>query len=256
MSAAAVAVGELAARLRAAERAGEAIDPLTDERPFDVVTAYAVQDALLALHLRDGAATVGYKLGFTSVAKQRQMGHTDPIRGVLVDRMLRAPGRLSLEGLIQPRIEPEIGFRLGADLHGPDIGPDDVIAATATVFGALEILDSRYRDYRFTLPDVIADNTSAALVLVGELEIAAPDVDLVAEEAVLSVDGEETRRATGEAVLGHPARAVAWLASQVPLKAGDLVISGGMTDAVPLRPGAQVSVSYTSFGPINVEVDP
>jgi 2-keto-4-pentenoate hydratase len=129
-----------------------------------------------------------------------------------------------------------------------------VLAATEAVFGAIEILDSRYSDFRFTLPDVVADNTSAALVVLGDQELAPAGLDLPAERVVLRVDGEERGRATGAAVLGDPAAAVAWLASRRPLHRGDVVLSGGLTEAVPLSPGMVVEAEYSRLGTLRVQV--
>lgn len=151
---------DLAARLSKAVADRTAIEPLSDEvTALDVETGYAVQ----ALLREQAGSTVGWKLGITSRAKQTQMGVLEPSRGFLTGAAALDLGEpLDTSTLIQPRCEPEIVFKLGADLSGPSVTAADVLAATSGVAVGIEVLDSRYRDYRFNLPDVIADNTSAA----------------------------------------------------------------------------------------------
>ena len=246
---------KLAARLDAARREGRELAPLTDELKLGPGQGYAIQDALLRLELEHGGRLVGRKLGLTSEAKQRSIGIATPIHGFLVERMLHAASEpILLAHLIHPRIEPEIAFRLAADLEGsPTV--EEVIAATSEVVPALEVIDSRYRDFRFTLPDVLADNTSAALVVVGEEGLPPADIDLELEEVSLSVNGEVIATATGAAVLGHPARAIAWLASERPLRRGDLVLSGGLTEAVRLAAGQEIVAEYARLGTLRVNVE-
>lgn len=246
---------ELAARLDQARRESREIDQLTAQAELTEADGYAIQDALLALETAAGAQQIGWKLGLTSVAKQEQVGVHTPIHGFLLDRMMRPPFEpISLEALIHPRGEPEFAFLLGDDLEG-SVSPADVLAATETILPAVEILDSRYRDFRFTLPDVLADNTSAALVVLGTEGLSPAALDLPTEQVVFSVNGEVHATVTGAAVLGNPAAAVAWLASRRPLRAGEIVLSGGLTDAVPLAPGTELTVTYAHLGTLRVQVE-
>ena len=169
VDAAADLVDRSADRLFAAARDRQLVDLLSTSVPtLDVTQGYAIQDALLARHVAAGAVISGAKLGLTSVAKQVEMQVHEPIGGWLTDRMAIASGEaLMVSSLVQPRCEPEIAFLLGSDLAGPTVTATDVMAATASLMVAIEVLDSRYRDYRFTLPDVIADDASAARYLVG-----------------------------------------------------------------------------------------
>jgi len=159
-------------------------------------------------------------------------------------------------GLIQPRAEPEIVFVLGRDLSGPAVTAADVLAATAGVATGIEILDSRFLDYRFTMPDVIADNTSAGRYVVGA-PVPPEGIDLRLAGVVLEHNGEVTATAAGAAALGHPAAAVAWLARSLAaagegLRAGQIVFSGGLTAAVPLRPGDVVVASIDRLGAVEL----
>lgn len=247
--------GALADALYAAARERRTVEPASDTDDFDVVDAYRVQERLLELHLKDGERLAGRKLGFTSLAKQRQMGVHEPITGFLTDAMELAPGRVSLSHLAQPRVEPEIAFRLGADLGGPDVDRAAVLAATAEVLAAVEVLDSRYRDFRFTLADVVADDTSAVHYVLAASGVEPTAIDLVGEQVEFAVGGGETVRASGEDVLGDPAEAVAWLARRRPLRAGDVILSGGMTDAVAVVPGDVVRASYSTLGELVITVE-
>ena len=150
-------------------------------------------------------------------------------------------------------MEPEIAFLLGDDVDGATASVPTVLAATEVLFPALEVLDSRYEGFRFTLPDVVADNASAARVVLGGrlLPVAALDPQL--EGMVLRAGGEVVDTAAGAAVSGHPAAAVAWLARAAGhLPAGSVVLSGGLTAPVPLAPGLVVSAEYTHLGSVTL----
>jgi 2-oxo-3-hexenedioate decarboxylase len=198
--------------------------------------AYAIQHAVLARRLDRGEHLIGIKLGFTSRAKMAQMGVSDIIVGQLTDAM-RIPdgGEADLTRFIHPRIEPEIAFRLGRDLGPSDPGAD-IEAAVDAVAPALEIIDSRYREFRFSLPDVVADNTSAAAFVVGPWQ---PVGSSLANRAVrLTIDGEPAEIGSTAAILGHPTRALHALLAMAdrydfPLRAGDVVLAGAATAAVP-----------------------
>jgi 2-keto-4-pentenoate hydratase len=148
-------------------------------------------------------------------------------------------------GALQPRVEPEIGLRLSRPLR-PPCSADDVLAACDAALACLEIVDSVWSGYRFTLEDNTADGSSAAWVAVGP---PLPVSDLAVLPVELSVDGEVVERGTGAAASGHPALGVVWLAEQLAgrgqaLEPGDLVITGGLTSAHPLEPGQSISASF------------
>ena len=135
---------------------------------FDAATAYAVQDAALSRRLARGEHLTGVKLGVTSRAKQRQVGVNTPNTAWLTDAMILPAGLPVPAGaLIQPRVEPEIAFLLDKPLRGPGVDAARAIAAVGLVFGALEIIDSRFSGYNFTLADATADNASSGRYVVG-----------------------------------------------------------------------------------------
>lgn len=245
----------LAEALFAAARERQLVEPASDSEELDVESAYRVQERLLELHLQTGERLVGRKLGFTSLAKQRQMGVHEPVTGFLTDAMELAPGSITLSDLPQPRVEPEIAFRLGADLAGPEVDRDAVIAATTEVLAAVEVLDSRYRDFRFTLADVVADDTSAARYVLASSGRDPATIDLVGESVEFTVGEKPSVQASGEAVLGDPAAAVAWLARRQTLRAGEVILSGGMTDAIAVTAGEVVRGSFATLGELVLQVD-
>lgn len=245
--------------LLAAEAERRDRGPITDEYPdLDLPGAYVAQDLLVERKLAAGERLVGAKLGLTSEAKQRRMGIDAPLTAWLTDAMGVAPGSpVRMDELIHPRVEPEIVFVLGEDLAGPGVTAERALAAVATVHAGFEVIDSRYRDFKFTLPDVVADNASSARFGMSTEAFDPADLDLVVEEAVLRVDGEEVDRATGAAVQGNPAEALALAANDLgrrgkSLRAGWIVLTGGMTDAVFLHRGRTVSVDFATLGTVSV----
>jgi 2-keto-4-pentenoate hydratase len=245
---------DLAARLQKAVAERTAIEPFSDEHPeLDLAAGYAVQRVL-----REAAGPLaGWKLGVTSRAKQAQVGVSSPVFGFL-------PGAGSLDlgepldtgQLIQPRCEPEIVFVLGRDLAGPHVTAADVLAASSGVAVGIEVLDSRYRDYRFTMADVVADNTSVGRFVVGA-PVPPAGLDLRLVGVVLEKNGEVVATASGAASLGHPAAAVAWMVRTMAadgegLRAGEVVLSGGLTAAVPVAPGDVVVATIDRLGTVEL----
>lgn len=249
----------IAAELASATRERREIKPFTDSLPdLDVETAYGIQWAGIQTRLAAGETLVGAKLGLTSKIKQQVMKVDDPLYGWVTSSMLAPYGEpLDLATLIHPRVEPEIAFLLGRDVETPAT-VTSVLAATESVFAAIDVLDSRYENFRFTLPDVVADNASAGLFLLGPVAARPADLpDLRLLGCVLRADGVVVATAAGAATMGHPAAAVAWLANRLAardqrLEAGMLVFSGGLTEPVPLKLGMSVTAELDGLGTIEV----
>jgi 2-keto-4-pentenoate hydratase len=239
-------VAGIARALASARAAGRTLDvPISDELDLPVQDAYRVQDELAALRYRAGERLAGWKLGYTSAAMRAQMGIDEPNFGPLTGAMLLPSGADVPAVALQPRAEPEIGLRLGRRLAGPCTA-DEALAACSAAVACLEIVDSVWTGYRFRLADNTADLSSAAWVVVGG---TLPRGDLDQVRVTLSVDGAPAGTATGAAAGGHPARGVAWLAGQLAatgrvLQPGDLVITGGLTAAVPVTPGSTVAAVF------------
>ncbi len=248
----------IAAVLATARAGGMTLDvPITDEIGLPLADAYRIQDEVAALRYAAGERRAGWKLGYTSAAMREQMGVAEPNYGPLTTAMVLPSGAAAPQAALQPRTEPEIGLRLGRALSGPCTAAEALDACSAAV-ACLEIVDSVWTGYRFRLEDNTADLSSAAwVVLGGPLPLDRLDQVRVS----LSVDGAAAGEATGAAAGGHPAAGVAWLAGQLAaagrgLLPGDLVITGGLTAAVPLRAGAVVAAVFTppSGGTVTVTV--
>ncbi|WP_036726334.1 2-keto-4-pentenoate hydratase [Patulibacter minatonensis] len=253
----------LARELLEAFESGTAVEPLT-ERPggLDVDDAYRVQQRLVAGHAAAGRTVAGRKIGLTSLAMQRQLGVDEPDFGVVLDSHLFADGATfdpAAQRMVAPRLEPELAFVLGEELRGPGLTVEQVLAATAEIVPVFEVIDSRVVDWRITLPDTIADNASCFGAVLG----AAVPLDAVGDlreiEVVMTHDGDEVGRATGEAVLGHPAKAVAWLAEAVgrfgeALPVGQPILAGSFTAAVPAAPGAYEARFSGAVGTVTATV--
>ncbi|PXY33159.1 4-oxalocrotonate decarboxylase [Prauserella sp. PE36] len=232
---------------------------ITTEWPgLDLATAYDVQDALVRRKVDAGESVVGVKLGLTSRAKQERMGIDSPLTAWLTDAMVLPAGEpVPLGELIHPRVEPEIVFVLGEQLRGPGVTAATALAAVRSVHAGFEVIDSRYRDFSFALPDVVADNASSARFVVGAKGLPPSAIDLGLEACLLGVDGKVVASATGAAVQGHPAEALALAANAlgrrgVALEPGWIVLTGGLTDAVFVERGQEVTADFTSLGSLSV----
>jgi 2-oxo-3-hexenedioate decarboxylase len=245
--------------LIAAERERRGIAQISDHHPdVDTATAYRAQQAFIQSKLDAGETFVGYKLGLTSRNKQQAMGLDAPLYGRVTSGMLSTYGDpVRLDRFIHPRVESEIAFLLARDIETPAT-VTSVLAATDVVFGAVDVLDSRYESFQFTLSDVVADNASAGAFYLGPVARRPSElVNLSLLGCVVRVDGEVAMTAAGAAVMGHPAASVAWLADQLAaqgerLRAGQLIFSGGVTAPVPVVAGKSVTFEFDGLGAIEV----
>ncbi|MGX9228694.1 2-keto-4-pentenoate hydratase [Streptomyces albus] len=230
--------------LSTAEESRIPVPPLRRTWPaIDTGDAYAVQLLGIERRRRRGARVVGHKVGLSSPVMQRMMGVGEPDYGHLLDDMaLHQDTPVDLSRYCAPRIEVEVAFLLGADLPGEGCTVADVLAATEALAPAVELIDSRIRDWDIGIADTVADNASSAGFVLGASRVAPGRVDRCAVTAVLhGADGAELARGRADAVLGDPARAVAWLARKVAafgvrLRAGHVVLPGSCTRAVDLAP--------------------
>ncbi len=251
-------VTDAAAALRRAATSRLPIAPLTETFPgLSRSDAYAIQLANIERDLAAGARVVGHKLGLTSPVMQEMMGVDEPDFGHLLDTMMfDTTGPVPLSGFIQPRIEVELAFVLERALPA-DCTEEDVLAATATVIPCLELIDSRIANWDIRLADTIADNASSAAVILGDAGFSAHDRPLDDIDTRLVINGVEVAAGSTSAVLGHPARSVAWLARTlagfgVALEPGHIVLSGSCTRAVDVAPGDTVSAHFAGVGTMTV----
>jgi len=254
-----ISASEIADDLLTAERERKGIAQFSDNHPdITLDTAYQAQRAFVQAKLDAGERFVGYKLGLTSRNKQQAMGLDAPLYGRVTSGMLAAYGEpIRLDRFIHPRVESEIAFLLARDVQAPAT-VTSVLAATEVVFGAVDVLDSRYESFQFTLTDVVADNASAGAFYLGPVARRLDELeDLRLLGCVVRVDGEVAMTAAGAAVMGHPAASVAWLADQLAkegevLRAGQLIFSGGVTAPVPVVAGRSVTFEFDGLGSIEV----
>ena len=252
-------IAGLAAHLEACQLQARDTTKITDEHPgMDWDDAYAVQDEILRRKLARGGRVVGYKAGLTSHAKMKQMGVDTPVFGFLVDEFDVPEGsEIKTSELIHPKVEPEICFVTRTELRGPGCHIAAVLAACDFVLPGIEVIDSRYRDFKFDLKSVVADNTSASRFVVGGRIASARDIDLRTLGIVLEKNGEPVAFGAGAAVLGHPAAAVAMLVNHLGrrgqvLPAGSLVLSGGITEAVAVQVGDHVTLRMQHLGSVSL----
>lgn len=252
-------IARLAEHLERCEVEARDTTKITDEYPeMDWDDAYAMQNEIRRRKLARGGRVVGLKAGLTSPAKMKQMGVATPVFGFLADsHALPDGGECRIAELIHPKVEPEIAFVTRRPLRGPGCHIGAVLAATDFVLPGIEVIDSRYRDFKFDLKSVIADNTSAARFVVGGRARSAADLDLRTLGVVLEKNGVPVALGAGAAVLGHPAAAVAMLANHLArfdeaIPAGTLILSGGVTEAVPVAAGDHVALRVQHLGSTSI----
>ena len=256
-------IERLAAELDAAQQARQPIVKITEAHPgLDERDAYEIQYAIRGRRLARGHRLGGLKMGLTSRAKMRQMGVDKPIFGFMTDDFGLSPGaEVSVGRFIHPRVEPEIVFVTRAVLRGPGCHVGAVLAATDFVAAGIELLDSRYRDFKFDLNSVIADNTSAAGFVVGDCIRAARSLDLASLGVVFEKNGQVVATGAGAAVLGNPAASVAMLANMLAergeeIPAGTTVLTGGITEAIAVAPGDHVCLRVQHLGSVSLRFVP
>lgn len=240
-------------------KACRVVDPLTTRHAdITIEDAYRIQQRLNARRVEAGETIVGKKIGVTSKAVMNMLGVYQPDFGMLLDGMVYNEGEaIEASTLIQPKAEGEIAFILKRDLVGPGVSAADVIAATEGVMACFEIVDSRIRDWKIKIQDTVADNASCGVFVLGDRVVSPLEVDLNTCGMVLEKNGEIVATGAGAAALGAPANAVAWLANTlgqlgIPLKAGEVVLSGSLAIMVPVKAGDNLRVTIGGIGGCSV----
>ena len=253
---------ELAAELAEAERTRVPLSPLTSVHPdIDVVDAYEIQLINIRRRVAGGSVVVGHKVGLSSQAMQTMMGVDEPDYGHLLAEMeVFEDVGVNTSRYLYPRVEVEVGFILADDLPGASCTEDDVLAATAAFVPAIELIDTRIKDWKIGLCDTIADNASSAGFVLGQQRVSPKDVDITAIDAILTRSGEVVAEGRSDAVLGNPVTAVAWLARKVDgfgvrLKAGDIVLPGSCTRAIDAHPGDAFVADFAGLGSVRLSFE-
>ncbi|MDR1659364.1 MAG: 2-keto-4-pentenoate hydratase [Desulfovibrio sp.] len=252
-------VSALAQNMRNAELNRKAVGALTAAYPdLSIADAYMVQRAAVEERIRSGGTVIGKKVGLTSNAMQLALGVSEPDFGHLfADMLFDEEIPVPVSRFLQPRIEAEIAFVLGEDMKGPGVSIADVLRTTVSVVPSFEIIDSRIADWKIKIQDTIADNGSSAGFVLGSKLVPIGSVDLKYVGLVLQKNGSIIETAAGAAVMGHPARAVAWLANalagmDVGLKRGEIVLSGSFTKAFDVAAGDVFTASFGGLGSVKV----
>ena len=252
-------ITQLGDELYTALSTGKTVSPLTS-RGFDITIedAYHIQQRMLSRRLAKGEKVVGKKIGVTSAAVMNMLGVHQPDFGYLLDGMVYNEGEsIPMDTLIQPKAEGEIAFLMKKDLMGPGVTAADVLAATAGVMACFEIVDSRITDWKIKIQDTVADNASCGVFVLGDKLVDISQVDLALCGMVLEKNGEIVVTGAGAATMGHPVNAMVWLANTlgrlgIPLKAGDIVLSGAMGAMVPVQKGDSLRVTIGGIGGCSV----
>jgi 2-oxopent-4-enoate/cis-2-oxohex-4-enoate hydratase len=233
------------------------VEPLTERDPeLTLEQAYRIQEYVIGRRLALGDRIIGKKIGLTSRVVQRALGVSEPDFGQLLASMV-ATDTIVTAGLLQPRAEGEIAFLLERDLLGPGVSNADVLRATASVMPCFEIVDSRIRDWRIRLPDTVADNASAGMLVLGDRAVDPKTLDLSTCGMVLEKNGVLECTGAGAAALGSPVACVAWLVNTLgrfgmPLRAGEIVLSGSLGALIPVAAGDHLQLSIGGIGSASV----
>ncbi|MDO5700554.1 MAG: fumarylacetoacetate hydrolase family protein [Bowdeniella nasicola] len=251
-------LAEAARDLWEAYQTRQPIAPLRESLPgLTLEEAYVIQQLQEEQVTSAGRRVVGRKIGLTSLAMQRQLGVDSPDFGFFTeDVVYYDDAAVPVEGLISPKVEPEFGFYLGKDLAG-EVSLEEALDAIDSVHAAIEIIDSRIRDWDIRLVDTVADNASLAAVAVSREPLPIDVADLAESECALVIDGREVGRGAGSDVMGHPAKPLAWLAgilahNGVTLKKGDLVLPGSFCAAHPVEAGSSARADFGSLGSLTI----
>jgi 2-keto-4-pentenoate hydratase len=247
-------------RLAAAARAGQPCEPVRDLIGLDLDAAYQVQFVNTRRALDEGRRLVGRKIGLTSKAVQQQLGVGQPDFGVLFADMEYCDGEeVPFARLMQPKAEAEIAFVLGRDLAARDVTPTEVIGAIDYVAPAIEIVGSRVENWDIRISDTIADNASSGCYVIGGPIRRLDGMDLVGTTMALHRNGLAASFGGGAACLGNPLTAVLWLARtcaalEMPLKAGDVVLSGALGPMVAIAPGDVLEARIGGLGTVKISI--
>lgn len=246
----------------------ELYDALVARRPVAPLTArgldlslddaYRIQQRFLERRLAAGETVIGKKIGLTSRAVMTMLGVDQPDFGQLLSGMLYHDGdTIDTARLIAPRAEGEIAFVLKRDLLGPGLTAADVLAATEGVMACFEIVDSRIADWQIKIQDTVADNASCGVFVLGDRLVDPRGLDLATVGMALEKNGELIATGAGAASLGHPVNAMVWLANKlgslgIPLKAGEVILSGSLAALVPVKAGDTLHMSLGGLGGCSV----
>jgi len=220
--------------------------------------AYAIAALGIEAKMTAGATVRGRKIGLTSKVMQRSSGIDEPDFGILLDDMfVDDNGSVPHDRYCVPRAELELAFVMGQPLRGPGLSTEDVLAATEHVVASIEIIDARAEDPR-TIFDTVADNGAAAGVVLGTERFDPGVFDLPWVGAMMQRNGEIEETGLAAGVLGHPARAVSWLAQKLvgfgeAIEPGQVILAGSFVRPVWAEPGDHLVGDFGPMGTVSVQ---
>jgi 2-oxopent-4-enoate hydratase len=236
------------------------VRPITEQHSgLTVEDAYAIQAYNIDRRVAAGGIDRGRKVGLTSRATQELFGVKEPSCGVLLDDMFHDEGdAVAVDALIAPRVTAEFALLMAHDLSGPGVTTVNALAAIGGVLPAIEIVDSRIADWRIGIQDTVADNASTARVVIGARMVPVAALDLCHLGVLFYRNGSPIESGAGAAVLGNPARCVAWLANKLAslggsLRSGDIVLPGALHRLVPVRRGDAYRAHFAHLGNVTVQ---
>jgi 2-oxo-3-hexenedioate decarboxylase len=247
-------INEIANEIHSHQKNGLELDKITTRySKLTLEDAYEIQKINSEADVKAGNQFIGWKMGLTSLAKQQSVGVNQPIYGRLVKSMKMTGKELSLEGLIHPRLEPEFAFLINKRLEGANVSEEDVWEATECIMPAVEIIDSRYRDFSFNLIDVVADNASSAKFLISEQTFTPSQFQWEKIKVKMKLNDTLVQEGKGSDVLGHPVRSAVELVkmlhtSGLCVEPGMIVLTGGITEAIHVTSGDLIEVEFEQLG--------
>ena len=235
------------------------VAPLTEREPaITIADAYQIQLRMIERRVKAGETIVGKKIGVTSKVVMQMLHVDQPDFGQMTSGMVFSEGEaIRADSMIAPRAEAEVAFVLKRDLLGPGVTAADVLRATDFVVPCFEIVDSRIRDWKIRIQDTVADNASCGVLTLGGVRKSPRQLDLALAGMVLEKNGDIVSTSAGAAVQGSPVNAVAWLANTlgrlgIPLKAGEIILSGSQSPLIPIKAGDNLHCSVGGLGGTSV----
>lgn len=254
-------IKDVSDKLCNARTSGQPVEQFSETiKEFSRQEAYQIQENGIAFRVAQGEKKIGLKMGLTSEAKRKQMNLDAPLYGELTDKMqVENGGTYKMQGQIHPKIEPEVAFYIDKELSG-SVTREEVLNACSGVYASLEILDSRYTQFKyFSMEDVISDNSSSSQFILGDKIEDFKEIDLTNLHMKMSVNGQIAHEGNSSAISGDPVVSVIQLCELLAerdrvLPAGSIVLAGAATAAVALEPGMNVELEVEKLGKISVSV--
>ncbi|RJE23745.1 Fumarylacetoacetate FAA hydrolase family [Aspergillus sclerotialis] len=254
-------LSDVAAALRTARAEAKPIDAPSKTWPsLDANSAFKVQELNSEYAVKNGDRLVGYKLGNIAKVMQAAFGLDHPDYGFLHASSFVFEGTsISRDKFIKPFVELEPAFVLRSSLKGPNVTVADIINAIDYAIPAIEIIDSRVKNWAIDLPDTLSDNGSTGAVILGGTPRKLTDLTLNNTRGTLKFNGEEVMSGNTKNVLGNPLAAVAWLVNRlseyyIEFKAGQVIMPGSCLEAVPMTQAGHWSCAFEGWGTIDFDV--